>query len=72
MSFAGSKRPSGFAVKSPNKKAQTPSEPVTIIVCVHQIIKLVIPFQTPRAANIRPCMHTKIVTASGNKLFILS
>ena len=72
MSFAGgAKRTStGFMSGSPNNKATTPAEPVVIIVCATSIIKLTIPFGTPRAKAIRSYMHTNIVTADGAKIFI--
>ena len=73
MSFAGSpKRTGGFGGGySPSKKqAPSPPEPVTIIVHRNQVVKLMIPFQSPLAKNIRACMHSNILNQAGFKIFI--
>ena len=62
-----------FGSKNKNKnklsKSTSPPEKVGIMVGRNQIVTLAIPFQTPRAKEIREAVHLKVLNEDGQRIF---
>lgn len=51
-------------------KGHSPSEPCGMEVASNSVITLGIPFQTPRAKEIRECLHAKVINQDGQRTWI--
>ena len=51
-------------------KGHSPSEPCGMEVASNSVITLGIPFQTPRAKEIRECLHAKVINQDGQRIWI--